>query len=72
MFSMLYVFVRGAHRKTCETRLSADGNGYELVVSEDGIEHVDRYTSMERLLAREHELVQAWRAQGWREPQAKR
>jgi hypothetical protein len=45
--------------------LSADGTGYELVVAEDGVERVDRYTSMERLLAREHELLQAWRAQGW-------
>lgn len=68
---MLYVFVRGSQRKTCETRLSADGAGYELVVTEAGMERVDRYATMERLLAREHELLQAWRAQGWIEPQAK-
>jgi hypothetical protein len=68
---MMYVFVRGSQRKTCETRLSADGGGYELVVAEDGIERVDRYTSMQRLLAREHELLQAWRAQGWTQPQGK-
>ena len=42
---MLYVFVRGSERKTCETRLSADGTGYELVVAEDGVERVDRYTA---------------------------
>ena len=65
---MLYVFTRGSQRKTCETRLSPDGAGYELVVAENGIEHIDRYASMERLLAREHELLQAWRAQGWTEP----
>jgi hypothetical protein len=68
---MLYVFVRGSHRKTCETRLSADGTGYELVVAEDGVERIDRYKTMERLLAREHELLQAWRAQGWAEPPGK-
>ena len=68
---MLYVFVRGSERKTCETRLSADGAGYELVIAEDGVERVDRYSTMDRLLAREHELLQAWRAQGWTEPQAK-
>src|SRR3954451_12729200 len=68
---MLYVFVRGSQRKTCETRLSADGSGYELVVAEDGVERVDRYNSMQRLLAREHELLQAWRAQGWAHPQRK-
>src|SRR5689334_7736099 len=69
---MLYVFVRGAQRKTCETRLSADGAGYELVIAEDGVERIDRYATMDRLLAREHELLQAWRAQGWAEPQGKR
>jgi hypothetical protein len=69
---MLYVFVRGSERKTCETRLSADGSGYELVIVEGGIERVDRYSTMDRLLAREHELLQAWRAQGWIEPHGKR
>ena len=69
---MRYVFVRGSERKTCETRLSADGTGYELVVAEDGVERVDHYSAMDRLLAREHELLQAWRAQGWTEPQGKR
>jgi hypothetical protein len=68
---MLYVFLRGPHTKTCETRLSADGAGYELVVAEDGVERVDRYASIERMLAREHELLQAWRAQGWTQPQGK-
>lgn len=65
---MLYVFTRGPLRKTCETRLSADGEAFELVVGENGVEHVDRFPTVERLLSREHELLQAWRAQGWVEP----
>jgi hypothetical protein len=65
---MLYVFTRGQQRKTCETRLSGDSDGFELVVVEDGVEHVDRFPTMDRLLSREHELLQAWRAQGWSEP----
>jgi hypothetical protein len=65
---MLYVFTRGQQRKTCETRLSDDSNGFELVVVEDGVEHVDRFPTIDRLLSREHELLQAWRAQGWSEP----
>lgn len=65
---MLYVFTRGAHRKTCETRLSADGEAFELVVEEEGVEHIDRFATIERLLSREHELLRAWRAQGWVEP----
>jgi hypothetical protein len=66
---MLYVFTRGPQRKTCETRLSADGEAFELVVAEEGVEHVDRFSTIQRLLSREHELLQAWRAQGWTEPQ---
>ncbi len=65
---MLSVFTRGPERKTCETQLSADGEAFELVVAEAGVEHVDRFSSIERLLAREHELLQAWRAQGWNPP----
>jgi hypothetical protein len=65
---MLYVFIRGEQRKTCETRLSADGDGFELVVAEEGVEHIDRFSTIERLLSREHELLQAWRAQGWTQP----
>ena len=65
---MLYVFTRGQQRKTCETRLSGDGDAFELVVVEDGIEHVDRLPTLDRLLSREHELLQAWRAQGWSAP----
>jgi hypothetical protein len=62
---MLYVYRKGTDRKTCETRLSPDGAGFELVVGEGGIEHIDRFTAIEKMLAREHELLQAWRAQGW-------
>lgn len=65
---MLYVFTRGQQRKTCETRLSGDSDGFELVVVEEGVEHVDRFPTIDRLLSREHELLQAWRAQGWSEP----
>jgi len=55
MAAMLYVFVRGSRRITCETRLSADGTGYDLVIAEDGVERVDHYATMDRLLAREHD-----------------
>jgi hypothetical protein len=65
---MLYVFTRGQQRKTCETRLSLDGHAFELVVAEEGTEHVDRFPTIDRLLSREHELLQAWLAQGWTSP----
>jgi hypothetical protein len=70
---LLYVFIRGQERKTCETRLSADGEAFELVDGEEGVEHDDRFSTIGRLKSREHELLQEWLAQGWTQPsQAKR
>lgn len=53
-------------RLSCETRLAFDGPGYELVVEDASGSHVERYGDLGRLLAREHELLAAWRALGWR------
>jgi hypothetical protein len=64
---MLYFFRRGDAALSCETRLNPDGNGYQLVVTEHGHERVESFADLAKLLSREHELVQAWRAQGWRE-----
>jgi hypothetical protein len=56
----------GNERRFCETRLTADGSGYELVIVEDGREHVEQFDNVPDLLSREHELLAVWRAQGWR------
>jgi hypothetical protein len=41
---------------------------YELVVTEpDGVTRVERYTERAGMLRRQHELLCAWKAQGWRE-----
>ena len=64
---MIYFFRRGADVVTCETRLDADGPGFELVVTENGEARAERFASVAAMLHREHELVQAWRAQGWTE-----
>jgi hypothetical protein len=65
--SVIYFFVLGEKRRRCETRLGADGNGYELVITDDSGEHVEHFKSLPNVLSREHELVTAWRAQGWRD-----
>ena len=66
---MLYFLVRGAQRKTYEMRLSSDGDGFELIVhDEQNRESVEKFTSLERALEREHELLSAWRALGWHDP----
>ena len=64
---MLYFFRRADSTLTCETRLDPMGNGFQLVVKENGHERIETFAELAKLLSREHELVQAWKAQGWRE-----
>jgi len=67
---VLYFFRRGKERRVCETRLRQDGPGYELVISDDGTSRTEAFTQLAAMLSREHELLQAWRAQGWRDADA--
>jgi len=64
---MIYFFRRGAESLSCETRLSPTGNGYELLVTEQGRQRIEPFATIANMLAREHELLQAWRAQGWQD-----
>ena len=64
---MIYFFVRGTERKSCELRLNPEGEGYELVITENGKVQLERFSGIERLLSREHELLNAWKALGWKE-----
>ena len=64
---MIWFYRRGNESRTCETRLAADGVGYELVVNADNHVQIERFDQLNKLLAREHELLAAWRALGWRE-----
>lgn len=64
---MLYFFRRGEAALSCETRLNPDGQGHQLVVTEHGQARIESFVDLPKLLSREHELVQPWRAQGWRE-----
>jgi hypothetical protein len=67
---VIYFFRRGDHRLACETRLNALGPGYELIVTEDGGTRIEPFDDLAALLGREHELLQAWRAMGWRDTMA--
>jgi hypothetical protein len=69
---VLQFFERGGRRLQCETRLSPHGDGYELVITEDGREHIERFKRIGELLTREHELLTAWRAIGWRQTDSPR
>jgi hypothetical protein len=65
--AVLYFFRRGDAALTCETRLNPQGPGYQLVITESAHERIENFAELRKLLAREHELLRAWRAQGWRE-----
>ena len=65
---MTSIFAKGSQRITCEAREAM--LWYELVVTEpDGVTRVERYTERAGMLRRQHELLCAWKAQGWRELQ---
>lgn len=64
---MLYFFRRGDAAMSVETRLDPDGPGYQLVITEKGATRVENFAELQALLAREHELLLASRAQGWRD-----
>ena len=64
---VLYFFRRAGAALTCETRLNPTGTGFQLVVTEDAHERIENFAELANLLAREHELLMAWRAQGWRD-----
>jgi len=64
---MIYFFRRGAESLSCETRLNPTGPGYELLVTEHGKQRTEAFATLADMLAREHELLQAWRAQGWKD-----
>lgn len=63
---MVSSYTRGVERRSCETRLAADGQAFELVIREPEKVHVERFVDLAKLLAREHQLLTAWRAQGWK------
>ena len=69
---MVWFYLRGSDTRTCETRLALDGQGYELIVSDTEGVRTEQFDELANLLAREHELLAAWRAQGWREAQQQR
>ena len=64
---MLYFFRRGDAKLSCETRLNPEGLGFQLVIVENGNARIEDYDELSRLQSREHELLHAWRAQGWRD-----
>ena len=60
------MFAKDNERQSCEVHEAC--LWYELVITgTDGTTRVERYTERAGVLRREHELLTAWKAQGWRE-----
>lgn len=60
------LFAKGNQRQSCDVR--EESLWYELIITEpNGKTRVERYTERAAMLRRQHELLTAWKAQGWRE-----
>ena len=63
---MTCLLAKGGQRMSCEAREAM--LWYELVItSPEGVVRVERYTERAGMLRRQHELLAAWKAQGWQE-----
>ena len=62
---MVWSYDFGMERRSCETRLACEGEGYELVIDDSGSTRVESFRRYRLLLAREHELLTQWQAEGW-------
>jgi hypothetical protein len=61
----VHVLRRGPRERRCEARRTREG--FELIITIDGAGHVEPFSSLAALLARERALLRAWRAHGWRD-----
>ncbi len=60
------VFAKGNQRQSCDVH--EQSLWYELIITApSGVSRVERYTERAAVLRRQHELLTAWKAQGWRE-----
>jgi hypothetical protein len=60
------LFAKGAQRQSCDVQEAS--LWYELIITgPDGVARVERYTERAAMLRRQHELLAAWKAQGWSE-----
>jgi hypothetical protein len=62
-----YMFWRGSDWVLSDTCRNPDGLGFHLVVTQNGVRHIEEFQSVPPMLEREHQWVETWRAHGWRE-----
>jgi hypothetical protein len=64
---MVYFYRRAGDSRSCETRLEAEGAGYELIVTEGLDSEKERFEEADDLFDRASEVRHSWWANGWRE-----
>ena len=63
---MFYFFKKGTETLTCEVRTSADGPGYDIVITEPGGGvRVETHATSEAVHQRWLELLEGFQHQGW-------
>jgi len=60
-------FRRGDSVRSCQPRVSADGERFDLVITRDGETRVESFPSLESMLVRQREMLSGWRAHCWQE-----
>ena len=66
LWEMIWVLAKGRQKMSCEAREAM--LWYEIIVTEpNGDVRVERYTERAGMVRRQHELLCAWKAQGWSE-----
>jgi len=63
----MHAFRRGDLTRSCESRVSPEGDRFELVITREGESRVESFSSLEAMLTRERVLTNGWRAHCWQE-----
>ena len=62
---MLWIFERASEQLQCEIRL-AEGEGFELVWTQDGATRVEHFASVDDATARRREMDKKLKEDGWK------
>ena len=60
-------FRRGDSVRSCQPRVSREGDCFDLVITRDGETRVESFPSLEAMLTRQREMLSGWRAHCWQE-----
>lgn len=62
-----HAFRRGDATRSCQVRVSPEGDRFEIVVTHNGESRVESFSSLDAMLTRQREMLSGWRAHCWQE-----